>query len=134
MMDHILSATGSDSTWPWMSVPVMLIASPLVEEFMYRGFLLSALAKSKTGFWGAAIFTNAAWTAAHFPYQSWAALPTIFAFGLLISFLLWRTGSLWTCIFAHITINAQTLLVQGVEVSGASPPPCSARAERQDAN
>ena len=81
---------------------------------MFRGFLLSALAKSKIGFWGAAIFTDAAWTAVHAPYQSWDALLTIFLFGLLVSFLLWRTGSLWTCIFAHMTVNAEALLIQVV--------------------
>jgi uncharacterized protein len=102
----ILSATGPSSNWLWPSVLVLVIAAPLTEEFMYRGFLLSALAKSKVGFWGAAIITDAAWTAMHACYQPWAALPAIFVLGLLVSFLLWRTGSLWTCIFAHMTVNA----------------------------
>ncbi len=109
-----LSVTGSNPNWPWMNVPVVLIASPLVEEFVYRGFLLSALAKSKIGFWGAAIFTDAAWTAVHASYQSWNALPPIFVFGLLVSFLLWRTGSLWSCIFAHVIVNAEALFIQAV--------------------
>ncbi len=108
----LLSVTGSNSTWSWMNVLMVVIAIPLVEEFMYRGFLLSALAKSRIGFWGAAIFTDAAWTAVHAPYQPWNALPPIFVFGLLVSFLLWRTGSLWTCIFAHMTVNAETVLIQ----------------------
>jgi len=109
-----LSVTGSSPNWPWMNVPVVLIASPLVEEFVYRGFLLSALAKSKIGFWGAVIFTDAAWTAVHASYQSWNALPPIFVFGLLVSFLLWRTGSLWSCIFAHVIVNAEALFIQAV--------------------
>jgi len=52
-------------------VPVALIGAPFVEEFMFRGFLLSALAKSKIGFWSAAIFTDAAWTAVHSPLLPW---------------------------------------------------------------
>jgi membrane protease YdiL (CAAX protease family) len=92
-------------------VLVLVIAAPLTEEFMYRGFLLSALAKSKVGFWGAAIITDAVWTAMHASYQPWAALPAIFVLGLLVSFLLWRTGSLWTCIFAHMTVNAVTVFM-----------------------
>jgi CAAX protease family protein len=108
----ILSVTVSNPTWPWMNVPAVLIATPLVEEFMYRGFLLSALAKSKIGFWGAAIISDAAWTATHAAYQSWDVLLAIFVFGLLVSFLLWRTGSLWTCIFAHMTVNAEAVLIQ----------------------
>ena len=81
---------------------------------MYRGFLLSAISKSQIGFWGAAIISDAAWTATHAAYQSWDALPPIFVFGLLVSFLLWRTGSLWTCIFAHMTVNAEAVLIQVV--------------------
>jgi membrane protease YdiL (CAAX protease family) len=100
--------------WPWLSVPVMVIAGPLVEEFVYRGFLLSALANSRIGFWGAAIFTDAVWTAMHAPFQPAYALPPIFVFGLVISFLLRKTGNLWSCIFAHITVNAETVLVQAV--------------------
>lgn len=111
---HILSVTELNPTSLWMSVLIVLIATPLVEEFMYRGFLLSALANSRIGFWGAAIFTDAAWTATHATYQPWPALPPIFVFGLLVSFLLWRTGSLWPCIFAHVIVNAKTLLIQGI--------------------
>jgi membrane protease YdiL (CAAX protease family) len=111
-MNPLLSVTGQSSTW--LSAPALVIAAPLTEEFTYRGFLVSALAKSKLGFWGAAIFTDAIWTAMHAPYQSWDALPPIFVFGLLVSFLLSRTGSLWSCIFAHITINAETVLIQFV--------------------
>jgi membrane protease YdiL (CAAX protease family) len=108
---RIISATDLSSNWLWLSVLVFVIVSPLTEEFMYRGFLLSALAKSKVGFWGAAIITDSAWTAMHAFYQPWAALPAIFVLGLLVSFLLWRTGSLWTCIFAHITVNAATVFM-----------------------
>jgi uncharacterized protein len=109
-----LAVTGLSFTWPWMNILVLLVGAPLVEEFVFRGFLLSAIAKSKIGFWGAAIFTDAAWTAMHAPYQPWDALPPIFVFGLLVSFLLSRTGSLWTCIFAHMTVNAKALLLPSV--------------------
>ena len=91
----ILSATDLSSNWLWLSVLVLVIGAPLTEEFMYRGFLLSALAKSKLGFWGAAIITDAAWTAMHASYQPWAALPAIFVLGLLVSFLLWLDDD-WT--------------------------------------
>jgi membrane protease YdiL (CAAX protease family) len=107
----IVSAMNLSPNWLWLGVLVFVIGAPLTEEFMYRGFLLSALAKSKVGFWGAAIITDAAWTAMHAFYHPWAALPAIFVLGLLVSFLLWRTGSLWTCIFAHITFNAVTVFM-----------------------
>jgi membrane protease YdiL (CAAX protease family) len=107
----IVSNIELSSNWLWLSVLVSVIGAPLTEEFLYRGFLLPALAKSKLGFWGGAIITDATWTAMHAFYQPWSALPAIFVLGLLVSFLLWRTGSLWTCIFAHMTVNAVTIFM-----------------------
>jgi membrane protease YdiL (CAAX protease family) len=112
----LLSVTDLNSNWLCQRVLVLVIGAPLTEEFMYRGFLLSALAKSKVGFWGAAIITDAAWTVTHAFYHPWAALPAIFVHGLLVSFLLWRTGSLWTCIFAHMTVNAVIVFMTALGV------------------
>jgi uncharacterized protein len=113
-----LSVLGSSSPWLWMDVLLSVIGGPLVEELIYRGFLLSALAKSRIGFWGAAILTDAIWTALHAPsppsHLWYYALVPIFAFGLLVSLLLRQTGNLWSCIFAHVTFNAEQLLIQVV--------------------
>jgi membrane protease YdiL (CAAX protease family) len=37
---------------PWIILTVLIIGAPVSEELLFRGFLLSALTKSRAGFWG----------------------------------------------------------------------------------
>jgi membrane protease YdiL (CAAX protease family) len=97
---------GSD----WMlAAAVIGIGAPLSEELLFRGFLLSALAHTRLGFWGAAVIATALWTALHFGY-SLAAIIEVFIVGLAFSWLLWRTGSLRVAIFSHAVYNALLVL------------------------
>jgi uncharacterized protein len=94
--------------WP-LAVAVLGIGAPLSEELLFRGFLLGALAKSPVGFWGAALVTSLLWTGLHAGY-SLVGLAEVFAIGLLLSWLLWRTGSLWVTIFCHGLYNSLVAL------------------------
>ena len=89
--------------WPVTALAVG-IGAPLSEELLFRGFLLSALASWRWGFWPAALAANMAWTSFHLGY-SIAGLLEVFIGGLYISWLLWRTGSLWLPIIAHGATN-----------------------------
>ena len=95
---------------PLAAVISLVIAAPLVEEFAFRGFLLSAL-----GFWGGATVSNTFWVSLHATYP-WHALSMIFVFGMLLSLAIWRTGSLWTCIVAHGLYNLEPALFQFIFV------------------
>jgi membrane protease YdiL (CAAX protease family) len=90
---------------PLINAFAIVVLAPVAEELLFRGFLLSALSRSFLGFWPAAFVTNLMWTALHYQ-QPVLGLATVFISGLLLSYLLWRTGSLWTCIFAHGFYNA----------------------------
>ena len=90
--------------WP-LAAAVLGIGAPLSEELLFRGFLLGALAKSPLGFWGAALISTLLWTGLHAGY-SLVGLAEVFAIGLLLSWLLWRTGSLWVTIFCHGLYNS----------------------------
>jgi membrane protease YdiL (CAAX protease family) len=94
-----------------INVVSMVVAHPFVEELLFRGFLLSAMVHPKIGFWGAALFTNTIWTSLHWSYP-WHGLLMVFVLGVLFSFALWKTGSLWTCIFAHGFYNLEPALFQ----------------------
>lgn len=91
---------------------VAVIGAPLSEEFVFRGFLLSALAKTRLRYAGAALVTTAAWSALHFNY-SINGLAAVFLIGLTLSWILWRTGSLWVTILCHGLYNG---LVLGIVV------------------
>ena len=91
-----------------LALLVVGLGAPLSEELLFRGFLLSALARSRLGFAGAAVVTTILWTALHAGY-SIAGLVEVSLIGLFFSWLLWRTGSLRVPIFCHALYN--TLIV-----------------------
>lgn len=84
-------------------VSTALIA-PVGEEIAFRGLLQTALEKTPLGFIGAAILTTLGWTALHIHLPAYAVLTTLI-WGGVLSYILWRTGSLWTCILAHGMFN-----------------------------
>lgn len=94
----------------WLMALVAVVGAPLSEEFVFRGFLQSALAKSALGFWGAALITNTAWTALHAGYTM-TGLMDVFIAGLIFSWLLWRTGSLWVPVICHGLYNGLIFVV-----------------------
>jgi membrane protease YdiL (CAAX protease family) len=96
---------------------VLLLGAPLSEEFLIRGFLLSAIARSRIGFWGAALVTNALFTILHGGYPLLVLVAIPFTFGLMMSYIIWKTGSLWACVIAHAATNlfsALTLVVRQI--------------------
>jgi membrane protease YdiL (CAAX protease family) len=89
---------------------VVAVGAPLSEELVFRGFLLSALARTSLGFWGAALLANLPWTALHWGYST-VGLLEVFLIGLFFSWLLWRTGSLRVPILCHAVFNGLVLAV-----------------------
>jgi len=86
---------------------LVILAAPLAEETFFRGFLLQGLAQ-RLRFWPAAVVTSGIFAIAHIWWQYY--LP-IFILGLALSWLFWRTGSLWAPIAAHATINATSFVI-----------------------
>ena len=84
---------------------VVGIGAPLAEELLFRGFLLSALARTRVGFAGAAVASTSLWTALHAGY-SLLGIVEVFTIGLFFSWMLWRTGSLRVPIFCHALYNS----------------------------
>jgi hypothetical protein len=92
-----------------LTAAVVGIGAPLSEELLFRGFLLSALARTGLGFWGAALISTALWTGLHIGY-SLVGIIEVFILGMFFSWLLWRTGSLRVPIFCHAAYNSLIML------------------------
>ncbi len=93
-----------------LALMVVGIGAPLSEELLFRGFLLSALARSRLGFWGGAVISTGLWTALHAGYST-TGIAEVFMIGIFFSWLLWRTGSLRVAIFCHALYNSLIVLV-----------------------
>jgi len=93
----------------WIAALAIGAGAPIMEELIFRGFLLSALAKSRLGFWPAAVAATSAWTMLHWGYSA-TGLAEVFLVGLYFSWLVWRTGSLWPAIACHALYNSSLVV------------------------
>lgn len=94
----------------WLAFVALVVGAPLSEELLFRGFLLHRLKQTRLGFWGGALIANVGWTLLHFTY-SWLSLADVFLAGLLFSWALWRTQSIWVPISFHALYNATVFYV-----------------------
>ncbi|KAB2641395.1 MAG: CPBP family intramembrane metalloprotease [Verrucomicrobia bacterium] len=90
-----------------MAVAAML-AAPLCEEIVFRGYLYSA-AKKFAGPWVAGACSALVFAAAH---NSLAPLLPLFSFGCLLVLAYELTGSLWAPVAMHFCLNAATVVVE----------------------
>ncbi len=86
-----------------VALAVIIAGAPLSEELLFRGFLLPPLTRTRLGFSGAAILSSLLWALIHF--YTWQGFAIVFVIGLALSYLLWRTGSLWPGIVLHAILN-----------------------------
>lgn len=94
----------------WLAVIAVGVGAPLSEELLFRGFLQSALARTRIGFAGASVVTTAAWTALHANY-SVLGVAQVAVIGLYLCWVLWRTGSLRVTIFCHAAYNTLMIML-----------------------
>jgi membrane protease YdiL (CAAX protease family) len=85
-----------------------VVAAPLCEEIVFRGYLYPVL-KKFSGI-GPAVFSSSLFFAA--AHGNLTALLPLLVFGALLVFLYEITGSLWAPITAHFCFNSATVLVQ----------------------
>jgi membrane protease YdiL (CAAX protease family) len=85
-----------------------IIVAPVCEEVVFRGYLYG-VGKRFLGPVVAAAVTALIFSAAH---ASIVALLPLFLFGLLLTWLYERTGSLWAPIASHACFNAATVTIQ----------------------
>lgn len=97
----------------WLTLFAVGVGAPLSEELLFRGFLQSALARTRLGFLGASLLTTATWTTLHASYSP-LGLAQVTLVGLYLCWVLWRTGSLRVTIFCHSLYNALIVLLLAV--------------------
>lgn len=81
----------------------IVILAPIVEEIIFRGMALFAMAQ-KIGFWGAAVISSLLFALMH---------PDVlgkFIFAMALCYITWQSQSLWPAIIAHFVNN----LIAGV--------------------
>jgi uncharacterized protein len=88
----------------WLAV---IVAAPVVEEFIFRGFFfvgLQGAAPSPGRNLAAVLTTSVVWALIHLQYDAYG-VGVIFFAGILLGYARIRTGSLWLCILMHALMN-----------------------------
>jgi membrane protease YdiL (CAAX protease family) len=87
------------------SAALTCVLAPICEEFLFRGFIFSAL-RNWRGLWPAAIITGLMFGGVHAGSAPAADLVPLAVLGLLLCLVYSYTGSLYPCIALHALNNA----------------------------
>ncbi len=82
----------------------LVVAAPVFEELLFRGFLLEGLRHSKLGNLGAVLITSAVWASIHLQYELFEVV-SIFLIGIILGYARIKTDSLYTPIILHALMN-----------------------------
>jgi membrane protease YdiL (CAAX protease family) len=85
----------------------LIVAAPLMEELLFRGFVFPGYARS-LGPWGAIVLTSAGWAVMHVQYETFYIVQ-IFVLGCAFGWLRWRSGSTLLTVILHAIVNALAL-------------------------
>jgi len=105
----MLYVTARDSGTLWLLALALVVAAPLAEELVFRGFMFRGLAASHVGVAGAIFIPAFIWAVMHLQYSSLYILH-IFIIGLLFGWLRWRSGSTLVPLVLHGAVNLTALL------------------------
>jgi membrane protease YdiL (CAAX protease family) len=100
----------AEGGWP-LAIVTIGGGAPIAEEVWLRGFLLSALAKTRLGFWRAGVVMSAVFAGLHAAQYALVLLAPTFLIGLVITWTLGLTGSLWVPIAIHMFNNLFALFI-----------------------
>ncbi|HZL48234.1 MAG TPA: type II CAAX endopeptidase family protein [Solirubrobacteraceae bacterium] len=105
--EKVLETLGSNAgtTLLLLSAALTCIVAPICEEFLFRGFIFTALRNWK-GTWPAAIITGLLFGGVHFGSAPALDLVPLAGLGFGLCLLYRVTGSLYPCIAAHSLNNS----------------------------
>jgi membrane protease YdiL (CAAX protease family) len=87
----------------------LILAAPLMEELLFRGFLFPGYSRSRLGVAGAILLTSAGWAVMHVQYEAFYIVQ-IFVLGCVFGWLRWRSGSTVLTVVLHALVNTAALV------------------------
>ena len=97
-------------------VLAVCVAAPIMEESLFRGFMLKGIAASRAGTVAAVLIPAVSWAALHMQYD-WVDVSTILAGGILLSLVRIWSGSLLPCLVCHVVVNTVATVETAITVA-----------------
>ena len=107
VVDAYKTALGSHALLSF--ILALVVAAPLMEELLFRGFLLRGYAASRLGPGGAVALTSIAWASMHVQYEAFYVVQ-IFILGCAFGWLRLRSGSTILTLILHGIVNAVAIV------------------------
>jgi uncharacterized protein len=112
--EPILPMFGQDKLSLIIAGISVVFIGPLIEEILFRGFLLRTFA-NKFGLWWGSIASAFLFTILHYP---WTSVIPIFFLALIMNYMVIRTKSVVTSLSFHIFNNSIAFTLQMLIMSG----------------
>ena len=90
----------------WLAV---VVATPIGEETLFRGFLFRGWLRTPRDVWPVIVLSALLWALIHVQYD-WYVTGQVFAFGVLLGWMRWATGSTLLTILLHGVINLEGMI------------------------
>jgi len=88
----------------WLVMLFAVVAAPVFEEVLIRGFMYRGLIGSRAGVAGTVLLTAFVWSLMHYAYGPLGVF-FIFLLGIILGYARHRTGSVTTTIYCHMVFN-----------------------------
>lgn len=99
------AAAAGSLAWLWFAV---VVVAPIGEEILFRGFLFCGWHRSPGDIWAVIAATSVLWALLHAQYDLFA-LAQVFAYGLLLGWIRWRSSSIVLTMLLHSLANAEAM-------------------------
>ena len=101
----------------WLMWLAFVVAAPVGEEVLFRGFVFRGWAASRLGPMGTIALTSLIFAAVHVQYD-WFGIFQTLCLGALFGWARWRSGSLTLTILLHMAINFTSTVWTAAKVEG----------------
>jgi uncharacterized protein len=101
--------TAAAAGWLLPMLAAAILVAPAGEEAMFRGFLFRGWVRSSRSAWPAIVVISILWATLHIQYD-WAGMLEIFAAGIFLGWMRWRSGSLVLTFLLHALFNLEATL------------------------
>jgi membrane protease YdiL (CAAX protease family) len=99
----IYRTAGAAGGLPWLWLAAIVV-TPIGEETLFRGFLFRGWHRSPRNAWPAIIVTALLWALVHVQYDLYL-IAQVFAYGLVLGWFRWVTGSTILTMLLHGLVN-----------------------------